>query len=183
MRLRRPGLKHPEKAEASITHPPTMRRLLPVLLVAVILLAGCVSHSPGLPNRGESETKARIECLLRDVFEAAERKDLDRLDGYHLFGSKFTKFGPTGFARFDAAGTRAEEHAGLSAIQELSMHAEDLKIDVFGEAAIATFILKSTFRAGDKVAESRSRATLVLVKDAGEWKITHEHFSVPRPSP
>lgn len=159
---------------------PAMRHLFPIVAV---LLAGCSSvPKPGL-NTDHAEERAQIRLLLDEIFDAAERKDLDRLDGYHLYGPKFTKFGAEQPGCQDATATRQHEHAGVGGASELAMQAEDLKIDVFGPVAIATFIMKYSFQAGADRVEKAARSTMVFVRDHGAWKIAHEHFSPVTASP
>jgi ketosteroid isomerase-like protein len=62
------------------------------------------------------------------------------------------------------------------------MKADELKIDVFGDVGIATFILAYHFKAGTETIEKTERS-LVFVKDRGDWKIVHEHFSAFKPEP
>ena len=140
------------------------------------LVAGCASSRKAGSRMDEPE-RARIERRLGEIFDAAEKKDFDRLDSYHLYGPKFTKYSGSSAVREDAVAGRKGEHDGLTAIRELRMRAEDLRIDLFGDIGIATFILDSSFKAGAGVVAKRNRGTLVFVKDAGVWKITHEHFS------
>jgi ketosteroid isomerase-like protein len=125
----------------------------------------------------QSREKAQVQRRLEEIFDAAEKKDLARLDSYHAYGPAFTKFSPGELGREDAAASRRGEHEGLATLSDLVMRADDLKIDVFGDLAIATFILNSRFKHGTDSIEKKNRSTLVFVKDQGEWKITHEHFS------
>lgn len=130
---------------------------------------------------GEQE---KVERTLRDVFAAAEKKDLERLEQFHLFGPKFTKFSEQG-ARQDAEVTRKSERQGIGDLVAFRPTLEDLKVDVFGEMAIATFTLRYEAVTPETTAKGHSRATIVFVKvnrDAdgdqdGDWRITHEHFS------
>jgi ketosteroid isomerase-like protein len=77
----------------------------------------------------------------------------------------------------DATAAREGEHKGLSAANDLRMQADDLDIQVFGNAGISTFILSYSFKVGDDRIQKRAHATLVFVKDQGSWKIVHEHLS------
>jgi ketosteroid isomerase-like protein len=54
---------------------------------------------------------------------------------------------------------------------------ETVKVDVFGDVGIATFILDYSFEVEGATVRKKDRATLVFVKEGGEWKITHEHLS------
>ena len=114
---------------------------------------------------------------MNQIFDAAEKKDFERLESYHLYGAGFTKFSPESPTRMDAATARKGERDGLQAVSDLYMKAQDLKIDIFDNTGIATFIFDYGFKAGTNTVQKQARATLVFVKDSGEWKITHEHFS------
>ena len=153
-----------------------MRHLI-LLLASAFLFAGCASA----PKRSQTEPgteRPEIAQRLADIFDAAEKKDLERLDSYHLYGPKFTKFSPESADRLGAEAARKGEHDGLAPVRDLKMRAEQLKIDQFGNAAVATFILHYSFKMQNgSDFDKRTQGTLVLVKDGGEWKITHEHFS------
>lgn len=125
-----------------------------------------------MPN-AEAEVRERV----KDILDAAEKKDFDRLDSYHLFSAQFSKFGTVGATREDAETARKSEHDSLAAATGLEMRADDLKIDVFGDAAVATCLLKSSVMTATGRSEKPARATFVLVNDRGSWKIVHEHLS------
>jgi len=150
-------------------------------IMLAALAAGCASSPKTNPQTHPQKVQAQIERRLNEVLDAAEKKDLERLDSYHLYGPKFTKFSAASTDRQDAATSRKGEHEVLNAIRDLKMHATDLKIDVFGNVAIGTFILDSSFNAGGTALHKQNQGTLVFVKDHGEWKITHEHFSPFKP--
>ncbi len=153
------------------------------LLVAAIAGSGCASHPEPKRHRVVSDEPAQIQLRLAEIFDAAQKKEMDRLDSYHLYGRGFTKFGPGQSGRLDSTAAREGEHHGLGSVSRLSMRAEDLKIDIFRDVGIATFILNSSFLAGTNEIARRERSTLVFVKDRGEWKIVHEHFSAFNPQP
>jgi ketosteroid isomerase-like protein len=98
-----------------------------------------------------------------------------------LYGPKFTKFSSSSPNRLDATATRKGEHDGLRPLTGLKMRATALKIDVFGDVGIATFILEYSFDRGGGTTQARERATLVFVKEGGAWKIAHEHLSSIKP--
>jgi ketosteroid isomerase-like protein len=148
-------------------------KFLPLLAVFVVGCTGVQSIKPA--NHASAET-AQINTRLHEILDAAEKRDFPRLDNYHFYGPRFTKF-PTEGSRLDAEKACDEEHKGLSMIANLSMQPDDLKIDVFGNVAIATFIMNSSFDAGTNHIQKNARATLVFVRDGGAWKIAHEHFS------
>lgn len=145
--------------------------------VVVMLAAGCASAPVQATPTDYPEERAQIERRLKEVFDAAARKDFDRLDSYHFYGPKFTKFSAASPTRQDTTIAQNGEHKGLAAINDLKMTPTDLKIDIFGNVGIATFVLDSSYKTASGSAESKERSTLVFVKDQGSWKITHEHFS------
>ena len=154
-----------------------IRSLRSLRFLALIFLAGCVSTGPALTEADFPVEQDQIRHRLDQIIEAVEKGELDRLDSYHFYGPKFTKFSPGSAVRQDAASARQGEHAGLNSIKELKMEAENLKIDVFGEVGVATFVVHSTFILSGNRVDKRDRATLVFAKVRGEWGIVHEHLS------
>jgi len=156
----------------------TLTCWLIVSTLAIALLApGCSLVRTVDLQADDPEAGAQIERRLHEVFVAAENKDFEQLESYHLYGHKFTRFSGTSAARQDAAATRRIEQDGLASLQGLKMRADALKVDVFGDVGIATFILDYSFEAGDTTVPKKDRTTLVFVKVDGQWKITHEHLS------
>jgi ketosteroid isomerase-like protein len=129
------------------------------------------------PPAAKEDAEAEVRKRLQEVFSAAEAMDFKRLDSYHLYSPKFTKFDAGSRSRLGAEAARQGEHNGLGALKNLSLRADDLKVDVFGDAAIATFTMRSRAEKGDQTIDSQQRGTLVFIKDSGSWKIAHEHFS------
>jgi ketosteroid isomerase-like protein len=146
-------------------------------LALAMLAAGCAA--PGTANVQTDRPKEReqIERRLQEVLVAAERKDFDRLESYHLYGPGFTRFSGESPVRQDAAATRKSERDGLASLTGLTMRAEQLKIDVFGDVGIATFILDCSFDTAGRTVHKTDRTTLVFVKEGREWKIAHEHLT------
>src|SRR5712691_8216789 len=78
------------------------------------------------------EEQVKVKGLLEDISDAVRRKDLDRLESYHLYGPKFTKFGPNDHLdRQDAAAARADER-GMSSLKAIHPTLSDVRVDVFG---------------------------------------------------
>lgn len=145
--------------------------------VVTLLTTGCVSLSIADRDADFPEQRTQIQQRLQEVLLAAENKDFNRLDSFHLYGPKFTKFTGSSPARLDAAATSKSEHDGLGSLEGLKMRADSLKIDIFGNVGIATFILDYSFHSGGQTVRKRDRSTLVFVKESGAWKIAHEHLS------
>jgi ketosteroid isomerase-like protein len=124
------------------------------------------------------DVQQQVADTLHDIMTAAAAKDFDRLADHHLDSPKFTKFDDfEPLERQDAATARQSEEAGLGAVENFTYELDGLKVDVFGQAAIATFVFHYQFDAEGKHAALRARATMVFVSDGTTWKIAHEHFS------
>jgi ketosteroid isomerase-like protein len=145
-------------------------------LLLVFFQIGCTSTRHALSGTALVAEQAAVKNRLAEIFRAAEGKDFPRLDSYHAYGPQFTKFASSG-NRMDTAAAREGEHTGLRAAMGLKLQADDLKIDVFGDTAVATFIAAVSFQSGADTVTKRERCTLVFVKSSGSWKIVHEHFS------
>jgi ketosteroid isomerase-like protein len=126
-----------------------------------------------------NEAQAEVAARLDEIMAAAEARDVDRLESYHLFGPRYTKFDDwEPLERQDAATARTLEREAISGADGLETQIEDLKVDVFGATAVATFVFAYSFSAGDGRMAVRARSTLVLVRDDERgWLIVHEHFS------
>jgi ketosteroid isomerase-like protein len=151
--------------------------------LAVLACAGCASIPSSQSSTADAQKKTQIQLVLNQVIDACEKKELNRLDSYHLYGPRFTKFDIVSALRLDAASARQGEHNGLTAAKDLRMQAEDLDIEVFGKTDIASLILSYSFTTGNDRIQRRARTTLVFVKHAGSWKIVHEHLSAATTQP
>jgi ketosteroid isomerase-like protein len=153
------------------------------VLITAVLSIGRVSTLAADSNPALTRAEAEVSQRLQEVFDAAAKKDMARLDSYHLYGPKFTKFGTGASGRLDGNAARESEHKGLTGLADLSIRADQLKIDVFGDTAVATFIGRADAKRGNQAIHSEERTTIVLVRNAGSWKIVHEHFSPFKSSP
>ena len=148
-----------------------------LLLLALVLGGGCAA-----PAVKQQKDRSAIQQRLDEVFAAAKAKDWARLDSYHAYGPGFTKFGSEAPGRQDEHTAREGEHKSLGSIEGLEISAQELKIDIFGKTAVTTSILRSKFNLAGEARDRSGRATLVFIKEAGQWKIIHEHIS-PIPNP
>lgn len=156
-----------------------MLQFIPVL---ALMVAGCASTPPANLDAAHPEAQKQIQTRLQEIFDAATRKDFARLDSYHLYGPKFTKFATESPDRQDAATAREAEHNGLQAVSEMKVQVENLKVDVFSDVGVATFILRYRFAVGAATVEREAKGTIVLARDDQSWKIVHEHFSAINPN-
>ncbi len=153
---------------------------IPAYLLLVGLLAQAVACKPKPDWLREPflEQQQAIAQTVKAIFDAAKAKDLARLDSFHLYGPKFSKFDDGEIrGKIDAALGQQKEHELFTAIDDFQFNISDMKADVFGQVGIASFIIEYTAKLQGQALSGKVRGTLVFVDDTGKWKITHEHFS------
>ena len=62
-------------------------------------------------------------------------------------------------------------------LEENSVDMADLAINVFADVAVVTFNGRYRGVLGGNPVSADQQTTMVLVSDAGAWKIVHEHMS------
>ena len=125
----------------------------------------------------ESDDQAKITKILNDIVDAAQKKDLARLDAMHDYGPKFSKFEDDGLGRQDAVAGKKGEDDAIAAVKSFAAKISDLKVDIFGSTAVATMVLAYDVDMGKEKMAGKDRSTIVFVKEGGTWKIVHEHHS------
>jgi hypothetical protein len=96
---------------------------------------------------------------------------------------KFTKFDdgePP--ERQDAAAGRKGEHDASTALKSFTARIEELKVDVFGNVAVTTFLFPYEAQMEKEKLAGKSRMTMVFAKQGADWKIVHEHGSPYKPT-
>jgi len=91
---------------------------LVVALCALVALAG-------VGGAKESDDQAKITKILSDIVDAAQKKELDKLDAFHAYGPKFSKFEDDGVGRQDAATAQKGERDGLGGVKSFVAHVSD----------------------------------------------------------
>jgi ketosteroid isomerase-like protein len=133
------------------------------------------AFDPHLPT--SPEDRLAVEICLHKILDAAKYRDADALASHHLYGPKFTKYDDMEpLHRQEAEEARAGEDA-IAQVENFSYKVDDLRVDVFGPAAIATLLLGYAFDADGEHVAATARTTLVFVLDGTDWKIAHEHLS------
>jgi len=69
------------------------------------------------------------------------------------------------------------EAKALKVLKEYEYETGNWKIQIFGDSAIATFIIAYRGQIRDLKFDIKSRVSAFLLKRDGEWKIVHEHWS------
>jgi ketosteroid isomerase-like protein len=135
-------------------------------------------------NGGTDQVRKEVEMLVRALFEAGKNKDLASLADFHASPEVFTKFDSTPpYTRQTAQDAFVYEQAAFANISDYEYKLEDLRVDVIGEVALATFYLTyrgvfvNDYSFEGRMVGSKSRVTMVFARFGTSWKIVHEHFS------
>ncbi len=125
-----------------------------------------------------------IEAVITGFFEAGKNRDLSALAGFHASRDVFSKFDENPpYTRQNSEEAFVYEQAAFANISDYSYTVDELRIDLLGDLAVATFYLAyrgmfvNDYSFEGSPVGSRSRATMVLSRETKGWKIVHEHFS------
>jgi ketosteroid isomerase-like protein len=140
--------------------------------------------------RPSDKDKRDVENTIRAFFEAGKNKDLTTLADFHSSRDTFTKFDENPpFTRQTSDDAFVYEQAAFANISDYSYSIDELRVDLLGDVAIATFYLAysgmfvNDYSFEGSPVHSRSRVTMVLVRTSKGWRMAHEHFSrVPEPA-
>ena len=157
-----------------------------VVAIALLGLVGCTSAPTAksqevadIVRETFPEAQAAIRADMLALNDIGRTHDWDALRAAHLESPKFTDFG-AGLERHDFEEMIAAEIDAVSALHDVAIDFRDLKIDVFGDVAVATSFPHYTWtEANGKRGGMQRRATMVYVNTADGWKIAHEHLSAP----
>jgi len=136
-----------------------------------------------LPPSSESDKKD-VAATVMAFFEAGKSKDFASLARLHAGPGAFTKFDENPpFTRQNSEQAFVYEQAAFANISDYSYQIDELRTDVFGDAAVSTFYLAykgmfvNDYSFEGSPVSSRVRVTMVLVKTPDGWRIAHEHLS------
>ncbi len=137
-----------------------------------------------MESRQLDQAKREVAALVAAYFEVGKSKDVASLSRFYAPPQYFSKFDESRpFTRQNANEAFMYEQARFANISDFDYRVEDLRIDVLGLMAVATFYLdyKGVFVndysfEGSTVA-GKSRVTMVLGKFGDGWKIVHQHSS------
>lgn len=137
-----------------------------------------------LEPRLSEKDKRDVEGVVRAFFEAGKEKDLAGLAGFHSSRESFTKFDENPpYTRQNSDEAFVHEQAAFANISDYSYTIDELRVDLFGDAAVATFYLAyggmfvNDYSFEGSPVSGRARVTMVLSRTEEGWKIAHEHLS------
>lgn len=126
---------------------------------------------------------AKIRDLIYKYFHLAKSKEIEKIEEF--LDTSFTKFGDSPpYDRRDFERALMLEQLQFASLSDYDFKIEDLKTEVMGDAAVATFVIQVTGMIVDDYSfrgtaiDNKARATVVLRKDKkGQWKMVHQHLS------
>jgi ketosteroid isomerase-like protein len=134
--------------------------------------------------RSSDNDKKEIEAAIRAFFEAGKNKDLTALADFHAPRDQFTKFDENPpYTRQNSDEAFIYEQAAFANISDYSYSIDELRVDLLGDVAVASFYLGysgmfvNDYSFEGSPVRARTRATMVLVRTPKGWKTVHEHFS------
>jgi ketosteroid isomerase-like protein len=137
-----------------------------------------------LQSHPSEDDKKEVSRIIVAFFEAGKNKDLTSIDDFHSSRENFTKFDENPpYTRQNSDEAFVHEQAAFANISDYSYTIGDLRIDLLGDAAIATFYITykgmfvNDYSFEGSPVGSRARVTMVLTKTARGWRIAHEHLS------
>ena len=154
------------------------------LLVSILVFVSCKTEHEDEGNPAIDtypDVQEEIREVINSIVNDAEMANIEGLKDIHLKSEKFSKFGPRNFDRQDLEKTNSSEEAFFGSIENYRQEIVDLKVDVFGEVAIATYYPHVSFIKDGQEMKGSGRQTFVFVKTEEGWKLVHEH-GTPKPS-
>ncbi len=137
-----------------------------------------------MESRQLDQARKDVASLITSYFEVGKSKDITSLSRFFAPSQHFSKFDESPpFTRQNADDAFMYEQARFANISDYEYKIDDLRIDVIGFIAIATFYLNykgvfvNDYSFEGSTVSGRSRVTMVIGKFGDEWKIIHEHVS------
>jgi ketosteroid isomerase-like protein len=122
--------------------------------------------------------------MITAYFDIGKTKDITTLPHFFAPSQYFSKFDESPpYTRQNSEEAFMYEQARFANISDYQYRIEELRIDVIGFIAIATFYLEfkgvfvNDYSFEGSTVSGRSRMTMVIGKFADEWKIVHHHAS------
>ncbi len=155
------------------------------MLASLVLFIGCkekqeqisTEKKVDLVNDEFPEAKLEIEKVMNGIWQSIAEKDIKKLISYHAYGHKFTVF-RNGEKRSGSEEDEVFERSFFSSFTGIhKWDVQDLKIDIFGDAALATFHTDFQPIIESDTLKITAQVGLLFINTEEGWKITHDHVS------
>ena len=129
-----------------------------------------------LEHKPETSVESMVRAVLIRRIDGIKDKDQQSIADL-VDEERYTKFDD--WPPFERQGLSGldREGKGLRVLEEYDYETSDWQIDVFGDSALASFIVNYRGRIRDLKFNIRSRVTAFLLRRDGRWKLVHEHWS------
>ena len=153
-----------------------MKKLGPIITLLTVFAMFTCSFAPSASAGDDEQAITRVEHKLADATTAAEAlKYYDSGEGVTVFDI----YGPPREYTGQKA-IRADLEKGFAGIKDLKDTFTELKVETDGKFGYARSVQHFTAKTADgKPVDITFRQTDVLKKENGQWKIIHQHISVP----
>lgn len=124
----------------------------------------------------EQPAEAEVKSTILRRLDALKNRDENAVKA--LVDECYNKFDDwPPFKRQEAEESLRNEFGAFKVLSSYSYEIKDLKVEVFGDVAVATFHIRYQGDIRNRRFDVVSRVTSVLRKREAGWKIVHEHFS------
>jgi ketosteroid isomerase-like protein len=137
-----------------------------------------------LESRQLDQARKEVAALITAYFEVGKTKDITTLSSFFAPPQYFSKFDESApYTRQNSDDAFMYEQARFANISDYEYKIEELRVDVIGFMAIATFYLSykgvfvNDYSFEGSTVGGKSRVTMVIGKFGDDWKIVHEHVS------
>jgi ketosteroid isomerase-like protein len=153
-----------------------MNKIRPAICILAVL--GLFAWRIALPAHADDDEQA-ITDVEHKLAQAASASEALK---YYAAGDDVTLFDMSGPPReySGAKAIRADLEKGFAGLKDLKVNFLELKVETDGNFGYARSVQHFTAKTADgKPVEVTFRQTDVLRKINGQWKIVHQHISVP----
>lgn len=136
----------------------------------------CGSKIAEEPSGAPPDQENVKQVLFRRLDALAKKDEKALLDSFDRgLYTRFDDWPPPN--RQESETALKNEVGGMKALSNYAYEVKNLKIQVLGDVALATFHLHYRGRMREKSFDIQSRVTTVLKRKDLTWKIIHEHYS------
>ena len=130
--------------------------------------------------KSNGTTRTRFVESYSAPFDCTREKNYSSFEKIHLFNEGYSLYSAFGVAELEEAErARAKEKEWFYEIApNLTWNLSDFKVRILGNVAIATLtVIYSPINSSQNSRHLPTRGTVVLLKQGGNWRILHEHYS------
>ena len=146
-------------------------RMMGTLLVLAAVFAQAQPQS-----RSEGRVVDEIRKADRERIQAQVHADAAALD--RIYAEDFIGVGPSGTVRTK---TQVLSDFSSGSLKFQSITTDDVRIRVYGNAAVETGLSTMKGQDADKVVPEENRFTRVWIKQQGQWRLVANHYSNVKP--